>query len=89
MLSPTHVDASRERETNREVDELADGVTHRSDPTQRIPIDARTVRWDVLEEALEMGRAAERDTVRASAEGEQHGREFRNKRREQQERVRV
>ena len=66
------------RETNREADALANGVTTGFNPKLECVLDLATVAWTILPEALQMGREAERaffkissqaDTTRAEALG--------------------
>ena len=47
------------RECNREADMLANGDSSLFDPERRIPVSAGTLVWNVLPEALKVGRDAE------------------------------
>ena len=48
------------RECNREADLLANGITDLFDPERRLPVSAQTLVWNVLPDALSVGREAER-----------------------------
>ena len=48
------------REYNREADQLANGDVEAFDPEQRLLVSANSLTWDVLPDALEAGREAER-----------------------------
>ena len=47
------------RECFREADLLANGITDLFDPDRRLPVSAQTLVWNVLPEALSVGREAE------------------------------
>ena len=48
------------REFNKEADQLANGVSDAFDPAKRLHVSALSLSWNILPEALEAGREAER-----------------------------
>ena len=54
------------REGNKEADKLANGNAEDFDPSLRIEVNASTLNWDILPEALE-GRGSSRTTVTGSS----------------------
>ena len=47
------------RECNREANVLANGITDLFDPEHRLRVSAGTLEWNILPEALSVGREAE------------------------------
>ena len=77
------------REGNKEADWLANGNAEDFDPSLRIDVSASTLSWDILPEALEAGRAAERQSQAGRERGALPGRCRRGKRRRPEERLRL
>ena len=50
------------RSTNCEADAVANGITDSFDPSQRIVVYVKTLRWEILPEALSMGKHIKEDT---------------------------
>ena len=77
------------RLANYEADPLANGITGSFDPSRRIPVDVNTRRWEILPEALSMGKQMEEDTENARASGISTNRERKLKRRKQEDKMKV
>ena len=77
------------REGNKEADKLANGNAEDFDPSLRINVSASTLSWDILPEALEAGRAAERQSQAARERGALPDRCRKSKRRRPEERLRL
>ena len=57
------------RSTNYEAVALANSTTDSFDPSRRIVVEEKTLRWEILPEALSMGKQMEEDTENARASG--------------------
>ena len=75
--------------TNYEADSLANGEPYGFDPTTRIEVDVNTLRWEILPDALRMGRQMEEDTkiTRASGLSTNRGKKLRRRRQEDKMKV--
>ena len=69
------------RDGNKEADKLANGNAEDFEPSLRIDVDASTLCWDILPEALEGGGAAERQSQEARERGTLPNRSRKEKRR--------
>ena len=76
-------------EGNKEADKLANGNAEDFDPSLRIDVSASTLIWDILPEALEAGRAAERQSQAARERGALPDRCRKGKRRRPEGRLRL
>ena len=77
------------REFNRESDRLANGITEGFNPARELKVNIRDIVWDVLPEALEAGREAERSYLRAKDSGTLPNRGRKQGRRDPQRKLRV
>ena len=77
------------REFNRESDNLANGITEGSNPALEMKIRPEEITWEILPEALEAGREAERAYGAAKERGKLPNRSKRESRRDPQKRLRV
>ena len=75
------------RESNREADRLANGDLAGFSPEYRIHVDVGSISWYVLEDALVMGRDADRAYEYAKKSGTLPGTTRREKRKRQDERL--
>ena len=74
---------------NYEADSLANGESYGFDPSTRIEVDVNTLRWEILPDALRMGRQMEEDTkiTRASGLSTNRGKKLRRRRQEDKMKV--
>ena len=80
------------RSTNYEADALANGyqtVTDSFDPSRRIVVDVKTLRWEILPKALSMGKQMEEETENARASGISTNRGRKLRRRKQEDRMKM
>ena len=77
------------RSTNYEADALANGITDSFDPSRRIVVDVKTLRWEILPKALSMGNQMEEDTGNARASGVSTNRGRKLRRRQQEDRMKM
>ena len=77
------------RSTNYEADVLANGITDRFDPSRRIVVDVKTLRWEILPKALSMAKQMEEDTENARASGISTNLGWRLRRRKQEDRMKM
>ena len=77
------------RTANYEADSLANGETHGFDPSRRIEVDLSSLRWEILPDALRMGRQMEENTkiMRASGISANRGKKLRRRRQEDKMKV--
>ena len=77
------------RSANQHADKLANGSHAGFDPSKRVPLDLLRVKWDLLPQALEMGRAAEEEVKAHRESGEQHQRNRKQRKRRPEDRLRL
>ena len=77
------------RTGNADADALANGDFSAFDISLRIPVDHRSLNWDILPRALEMGRLAERDSREAGTSGPPPKRSKTQKKRKPEDRLRL
>ena len=77
------------RTANYEADSLANGETNGFDPSRRIEVDVNTLRWEILPDALRMGRQMEEDTKVTRAIGISTSRGKKLGRRRQEDKMKV
>ena len=77
------------REFNRESDNLANGITEGFTPALEMKIRPEEITWEILPEALEAGREAERAYGAAKERGNLPNRSKRESRRDPQKRLTV
>ena len=77
------------REFNRESDNLANGITEGFNQALELKIRPEEISWEILPEALEAGREAERSYGAAKESGKLPNRSKRERRRDTRERLRV
>ena len=77
------------REGNKKADKLANGNAEDFDPSLRIEVNASTLNWDILAEAWEAGRGAERKSQEARERGTLPNRCRKGKRRRPEESSRL
>ena len=72
-----------------EADSLANGETYGFDPRRRIEVDVNSLRWEILPDALCMGRQVEEDTKVTRAIGISTSRGKKLRRRRQEDKMEV
>ena len=77
------------RTANYEADSFANGETHGFDPSRRIEVDVDSLRWEILPDALRMGRQMEEDTKITRAIGISTNRGKKLRRRRQEDKMKV
>ena len=77
------------RSANQHADKLANGSHAGFDPSKRVPLDLLRIKWDLLPQALEMGRAAEEEVKAHQESGEHHQRNRKQRKRRPEDRLRL
>ena len=77
------------RTANYEADSLANGETYGFDPSKRIQVAVSTLKWDILPDALLMGRHMEEDTKATRSIGITTDRGKKLRRRKQEDKMKV
>ena len=76
-------------EFNREADRLANGVTDGFNPLLEMKLEPEEIVWDILPDALDVGREAERGCQQMKTMGTLPNRGKKQRRRDHQKRLRV
>ena len=77
------------REGNNEADRLANGVLDGFDPMLRIPVNARSLQWEILPHAPIAGQAAEERFEGAKRRGQLPDRSAKHRKRKVSERLKM